>query len=163
MSLTYQPLDWETESLVASLILQDLQEIQDAQKGKGRIDAPITDDQLALQDQLAAAMSHMALLEDIRLAQSLDDALRLDGQCLEALSIVNQAESEDHVAALALQRGDPLPAPTESQRSLGDPFVLALLSVPFPLIHRLVDEFFQESYGARHRCINGWSIFFKPR
>jgi len=74
-------------------------------------------------------MSHMTLLEDLRLAHSLNDALRFDGHYLEALSIVNQAESEDHDAALALQRGDPLPAPTECQRSLGDPFIFASLNL----------------------------------
>jgi hypothetical protein len=143
MSIAHQPLDLETENPVTSLILQDLQEIQDAQKGKGRVDAPITDDQLALQDQLTAVMSHMTLLEDLRLAHSLDDALRFDGHYLEALSIVNQAESEDHDAALALQRGDPLPAPTECQRSLGDPFILASLCVSSIIIQYLINQMFR--------------------
>jgi hypothetical protein len=57
MSISYQPLD---------IVLQDIQEIQNAYKGKGHADAPISDDQLALQDQLTAMMSYMTLLVDIR-------------------------------------------------------------------------------------------------
>lgn len=133
MSTSHQSLDLESESLVASLILQDLQEIQDRQKGKSRADAPIADDQLALQDQLAAIMSHMTLLEDVRVAQSLDDALRLDGDYLQNFSIIDQAEIEDHNAALALQRGEALPPPSASQRYLGDASVIASLFVQFPI------------------------------
>jgi hypothetical protein len=129
MSISYQPLDLETESLITSLVLQDIQEIQNARKGKGRADAPISDDQLALQDQLTTIMSHMTLLDDIRVAQSLNDAICSDAPCLQALSIINQAEIEDHDAALALQRGDPLPPPSASQRSLEDPAVYASLFV----------------------------------
>jgi len=70
MSISYQPLD---------IVLQDIQEIQNARKGKGRADAPISDDQLALQDQLTTIMSHMTLLDDIRVAQSLNDAARSTG------------------------------------------------------------------------------------
>jgi hypothetical protein len=82
---------------------------------------------------MATIMSRMTFLEDIRIAQSLDDALHLDGHCLEALSVVNQAENDDHRAALALARGDPLPPPSVSQRSMGDPSVTASLFVPFPV------------------------------
>jgi len=138
MSIVNLPVDLETDSLVASLILQDIEEIQYAHKGKGRADAPVTDDQLALQDQLTAIMSHMTFLNDIRLARSLDDALGLDAHCLEAFSILNQAENEDHNAALALERGDPLPPPSLSQRSLEDPFILALLSVLFSILRCLI-------------------------
>jgi len=122
--------DLETERIVASLILQDLQEIQDAQKGKRRADAPMTDNQLALQDQLTAIMSHMSILEDMHIAQKLDDALRLDRDCLEALSVINQAEREDRNAALALARGEALPPPSEAQTFLQDHSVIAPLSVP---------------------------------
>ena len=130
----------ETESLVASLILQDLEEIQDARKGKSRAEAPITDDQLALQDQLAAVMSHLTVLEDIRVAHSLDDALRLDARYLEALSIINQAEIEDRNAALALDRGDALPPLTVSQRAMKDPLTLASMSVSSFIIQPLSDH-----------------------
>jgi len=133
MSISYQSLDLETESLITSLILQDIEEIQDAQKGKGRAHAPIADDQLALQDQLTAIMAHITLLEDIRIAKSLDDALRLDEHCLQTLSIVNQAKIEDHDAALALQRGEPLPPRSASQRLLEDPAVFASLFVTYLL------------------------------
>ena len=140
MSISYQSLDLETESLVASLILQDLEEIQDARKGKSRAEAPITDDQLALQDQLAAVMSHLTVLEDIRVAHSLDDALRLDAGYLEALSIINQAEIEDRNAALALHRGDALPPPTASQRAMENPLTLASMSVSSFITQPLSDD-----------------------
>jgi len=130
MSLSYLSLDLETETLAASLILQDLQEIRDAQKGKSRVDIPINDDQLALEDQLTAIVSHLTLLEDARFAQSLDDALQLDNHYLDVLSIVNQGESDDHHAALALMRGESLPPPSVSQRCLQDPSFLASLDSP---------------------------------
>lgn len=128
MSISYLPLDLETEILIASLIIEDLEEIQNARKGKSRANAPMIDDQLALQEQLTSMMSHMTFLEDIRLAKSLDTALRLDRHCLEALSVIDQAETEDHNAALALQRGGPLPSPSAAQMSLSDPMAMASLN-----------------------------------
>jgi hypothetical protein len=140
MSISYQSLDLETEKIVASLILQDLQGIQDAQKGKRRADAPMSDDQLALQDQLAAIMSHMSILEDIHIARNLDDALRLDRDCLEVLSIINRAEREDHDAALALGRGEALPPPSEAQTFLQDRSVITPQSVPLLVMRCLIDQ-----------------------
>jgi hypothetical protein len=141
MSISYQSLDLETERLVASLILQDLQGIQDAQKGKKRADTPMTDDQLALHDQLAAIMSHMSILEDLHIARKLDDALRLDRDCLEALSIINQAEIEDHNAALALRRGEALPPPSEAQTFLQDYSAIGTpQSVSLHVIQCLIDQ-----------------------
>lgn len=147
MSISYQPLDLETERLVASLVLQDLEEIQEAQKGKSRADAPITDDQMALRDQLAAIMSHMTILEDIHIAQNLDNALHLDRDCLEALSIVNQAEADDRNAALALGRGEALPSPSAAQISLQDPSVSAQLSVLFRDTQNLTDPIIRNFRG----------------
>ncbi|KAF7971914.1 hypothetical protein HWV62_19487 [Athelia sp. TMB] len=112
------PMDSATEVLVVSLIIVDAEVILAAKTGKARGDLLISDDELAAQEQLNDGKARLAFLQDCALACSLDRALRLDGDLLQTLCNIDQAEHEDHAAAVALSEGQPLPAPTPLQRSL---------------------------------------------
>lgn len=121
MSLVSSSLDLESEILIAQLAIKDLHDLKTLDKGKGRFDAPQTDSQMAVCEQLGSLLAHISLLEDIRLARSLDSALRLDGDVLERISVVEEAEKEDRQAALTLHRGQRLPAPSASQAFMEKP------------------------------------------
>jgi hypothetical protein len=118
MALVYDSLDAESAALVARLTLDDIAEIESRRKNKGRADAAISDEQLALQIQEETLQSVLSSLDDLRFAKSIDYALGTDRNYLAALSVVDRAAEDDHAAALALQRGEPLPSPSQAQRAL---------------------------------------------
>jgi hypothetical protein len=114
----YNDIDPESAALIASIGLWDIEEIEASKKNKGRADAPLSDEQLALREQAQGFQNILALFEDHKLAQSIDSALSSDRDCLAALSLVEQAAEDDHQSALALFEGRPLPSPSRSQQAL---------------------------------------------
>ena len=116
--------DVDTEILIAKLVLEDINDIEASRKGKSREDAPLTDEQLAIKEQAEASQELLGLLTDFRFALSMDEALEADRSHLAAFSVLNEGEEDDHLAALALSRGEDLPPPTVFQQALEDPSVL---------------------------------------
>ncbi|KAH7930749.1 hypothetical protein BV22DRAFT_1000244 [Leucogyrophana mollusca] len=116
--------DVDTEILIAKLVLEDINDIEASRKGKSREDAPLTDEQLAIKEQAEASQELLGLLTDFRFALSMDEALEADRSHLAAFSVLNEGEEDDHLAALALSRGEDLPLPTVFQQALEDPSVL---------------------------------------
>lgn len=113
-------VDWASEILAAQLVVADIEAAVGSQKGKAPLGSLASDGVLALNEQLRAARSHLSSLGDYCVAQNLAQALRLDQVQLDTLSSINQGEQDDHLAALALSRGQSLPAPTSSQQFLGE-------------------------------------------
>ncbi|KAG1734332.1 hypothetical protein EDB19DRAFT_1728124 [Suillus lakei] len=108
--------DIEAEALVLALSLLDIEEVEGSRKGKLREDACLTDEEVAFNIQAENLKVSLAELQDRRFALSLDEALQTDTAALSALSLINQGERDDHLAALALERGDDdVPTPTHSQ------------------------------------------------
>jgi len=133
MSLSAQPLplfdqqqsiyleDLETTLLIAELARQDLDEVTQSRKGKGRADAPRSDEELAFQFQREQLSDWLAFLEDAKLAKSIGSAIETDQNILQAFSIVEQAAVDDHRAAELLSNGRTLPKPTVAQNQVEDP------------------------------------------
>lgn len=113
--------DEETSLLFARLNLEDIQNIQASRKGKGRIDAPASDEELAFAMEAASLQSLLRAFEDRQFSRSLDSALRSDREALDACSAIERGERDDHLAALACSRGEVLPRPSEYQQSLEKP------------------------------------------
>lgn len=116
-------IDVETALLIARLTLEDIESVDGSSKGKGRADAPPSDETLALQLQAEYSSNYCRLIEDYRLAQSLHNALRTDIDFLDVIAIIEQGAHDDHQAAIALSRGLSLPPPSASQRLLEDPLI----------------------------------------
>ncbi|KZV76498.1 hypothetical protein PENSPDRAFT_741311 [Peniophora sp. CONT] len=116
--------DIESLLLIAQLQLNDASEAQSRATGKLREGSPSSDLQVALDSQVAFLEGYQRLLEDRKLAQSIDRALEQDQRMLGLFAAVDQAEQDDRQAALALSRGERLPPETQSQRSM--PAVVAL-------------------------------------
>ncbi|OJA20405.1 hypothetical protein AZE42_05362 [Rhizopogon vesiculosus] len=110
--------DIETEALIVTLSLIDIQDVEASRKGKSREDAALTDEEVAFNIQAENMKTSLATLQDYRFALSIDEALQADTATLSAISTINQAELDDHLAALALERGHDLPFRTHSQRLL---------------------------------------------
>lgn len=113
--------DLETTLLIAQLARQDLDEVTQSRKGKGRADAPRSDEELAFQFQREQLSDLLAFLEDARLAQSIGSAIETDQNILQTFSIAEQAAADDHRAAELLSNGRTLPNPTAAQKQLEDP------------------------------------------
>ena len=114
-------LDVETASLIAKLALDDLADLMGSRKGKGRADALPSDDEIAYQLQSEQYDQWLSIVEDAKLAKSIDGALATDAAYLDAFITVENAAREDRIAAGLLSRGEALPVPKSCQRRLGDP------------------------------------------
>ena len=119
----YDPISVELDTAVsiARLTLDDITRVDDARKGKMRADAPLSDEEYAFQIQRELLEDSLRVIDDYKVAKTLDVVLDTDFSCLTALAIMEQTATEDHEAALALSRGGPLLPPSRSQRLLGDP------------------------------------------
>ncbi|KAG2032198.1 hypothetical protein BDR03DRAFT_994443 [Suillus americanus] len=118
MNTRFSVPDIEAEALVLALSLLDIEEVEGSRKGKSREDACLTDEEIAFNFQAENLKSSLAELRDRRFALSLDEALQTDTAALSAMSLINQGEQDDHLSALALERGDDVPTPTNSQEVL---------------------------------------------
>jgi hypothetical protein len=118
MALVYNGIDAESAALIARLTLDDIEAIEFSRKNKERADSPLSDEQLALREQAESFNDMLKTLEDFHFARSLDSALAADREYLVTVSVVDQANEDDHRAALALSQGRPLPQPSQAQRAL---------------------------------------------
>jgi len=87
-------------------------------KGKSLEDASLTDEEIAFNRQAEDLKTFVAGLQNHRFARTLDEALQTDIAILGTLPTIHQGEQDDHIAALAFQRGKELPCPTHSQQLL---------------------------------------------
>ena len=71
MALQCDDLDAETSALIARMALEDIEELYNSRKGKGRYDAPLTDAEVALQMQAENLRTFLKLIDDSQVAQSL--------------------------------------------------------------------------------------------
>ncbi|KAF8838341.1 hypothetical protein BDN67DRAFT_98483 [Paxillus ammoniavirescens] len=110
--------DTESELLVAELVLEDIAALEISRKGKKRDDAPLSDEELAIQLQASSIQSFIGLLSDYKFASSIDRALETDASQLTALCNLDEAEHDDHRAAIALEGGRVLPPQTPFQRMM---------------------------------------------
>ena len=120
--------DLDTISLIARLNLDDITEVKDSRKGKQRADVPISDEEYAFHIQGELLEDSLRNIDSYRVAKSLDVALETDYPFLRAIAVVDQAAAEDHEAALALSRGEPLPSQSRAQRLLEN----VVFSLPEP-------------------------------
>lgn len=114
-------LDFETSSLIARLALEDLDELLQTQGHRSNISPPLADSEDILQLQREHYQQLLAIIEDARLATSIEDAVRENGSYMEALLIAEVAAADDRRAAEMLSRGEDLPPPTAAQSLLEDP------------------------------------------
>ncbi|KIK91952.1 hypothetical protein PAXRUDRAFT_148351 [Paxillus rubicundulus Ve08.2h10] len=110
--------DTESALLVAELVLDDIAALEVSRKGEKRDDAPLSDEELAIQLQAASIKSFIGLLSDHQFASSIDRALETDASQLTALCNLDEAEHDDHRAAIALEVGQALPPQTPFQRMM---------------------------------------------
>ena len=116
-------LDTETSTLIAELLYSDLEELTLQRKGKARHDAPRNDAprndaEYALQIQSEQLERMLMQIQDAEIAKRMQDAMRMDQGLIEQMVLNEQAARQDREAALALSRGQRLPAPTKEQRAV---------------------------------------------
>ncbi|KAG6871959.1 hypothetical protein C0995_014470 [Termitomyces sp. Mi166 len=114
-------LDAATSRLIVQLLLQDIAEINARRKGKARVDAPLSDEELAFRMQREFWENTVRTVNDYAMAKSLNDAIDTDYRFLRALSIQEQAAEDDRRAALALSNGRQLPPQSDAQRLVENP------------------------------------------
>jgi hypothetical protein len=114
-------LDVETASLIAKLALDDLADLMGSRKGKARADSLPSDDEVACQLQREQYDQWLSIVEDAKLAKSIDGALVTDAAYLDAFITAEDAAAEDRIAAGLLSRGEALPVPKSCQTRLEDP------------------------------------------
>ncbi|KAK7053521.1 RBR-type E3 ubiquitin transferase [Favolaschia claudopus] len=114
-------IDAASAALISQLALEEIAEIRDSSKGKGRAGAPLSDGDCAFSAYEEEMQDMLRFFQDLELARSLDNALELDQPALSVLSVVEDGARDDHAYAAALERGEPLPAQSEVQRLMEDP------------------------------------------
>ncbi|KAG6855483.1 hypothetical protein H0H87_002210 [Tephrocybe sp. NHM501043] len=121
--MTVEPdaLDAATSKLIAELLLEDISDISRRRKGKGRADAPLSDEELAFRMQRDIWEDTVRTVSDHAMAKSLNAAIDTDNRLLRAVSIFEQAAGDDRRAAQALSNGEPLPPLSKAQRLVEDP------------------------------------------
>ena len=114
-------LDMETAALIAKLALDDLAEVMGSRKGKGRADSLPSDDEIAYQLQREQYDQWLSIVEDAKLAKSIEGALATDAAYLDAYITAEEAAAEDRIAAERISRGEALPDPKSCQTRLEHP------------------------------------------
>ncbi|KAG5642660.1 hypothetical protein DXG03_002372 [Asterophora parasitica] len=107
-----------TMKLIAELALDDITEISNSRKGKGRASAPLSDEEIAFQLQRELLEVDMGELGDFTMARSLNHIIDSDRAFLNALSVAERAEKDDRRAALAVSEGNALPPLSNAQQLL---------------------------------------------
>jgi hypothetical protein len=114
-------LDMETAALIAKLAIDDLADVMGSRKGKARADSLPSDDEIAYQLQSEQYGQWLSIVEDAKLAKSIEGALVADAAYLDAFITAEAAAAEDHIAAEMLSRGEALPNPKSCQTRLEHP------------------------------------------
>lgn len=111
-------IDHKSALLIARIQLEDTLEIERGRKGKARIDADLSDEEVAFNLQASELRSWQHGFQDFALAKSLSDALEQDAEILDAYRVMEEAAVADRRAAEAASRGRALPPAIESQKRL---------------------------------------------
>jgi hypothetical protein len=120
-SIIDDELDMETAALIAKLALDDLADVMGSRKGKARAGSLPSDDEIAYQLQREQYDQWLSIVEDAKLAKSIEGALVADAAYLDAFITAEAAAAEDHIAAEMLSRGEALPNPKSCQTRLEHP------------------------------------------
>jgi hypothetical protein len=115
---TLTPFDLATSILISEIYLEEIESLSEDRKGKKRCDAPLSDEELAFELQQQDFLRLLGVLNDAKVAQSLNEAVQMDGPMMERFALANQAATDDHQYAQALSRGEPLPAKSDAQRAV---------------------------------------------
>jgi len=126
----------ETLALIASLALEDINDVQSRRKGKAKSGAPLTDEEVAFQLFAEEANSLISFSHDAILARSVDSALRSDRSLLREFAAMEVAATRDRQFAVALAEGRPPPtASSPSSRYLpGFPSRTSSITKPISVI-----------------------------
>ena len=114
-------LDLEMTKLIAKLALDDLADLMSSRKGKCREDSIPPDDEIAYLLQCEQYNQWLSIVEDAKVAKSIDSALVADAAYLDAFITAEEAAAEDRNAAELLSRGGALPLPKICQTRLEHP------------------------------------------
>ena len=114
-------LDMVTAALIAKLAHDDLADVMGSRKGKARADSLPSDDEIAYQLQIEQYDQWLSIVEDAKIAKSIEGALVTDAAYLDAFITAEQAAAEDRIAAELLSRGEALPDPKSCQTRLEHP------------------------------------------
>ena len=134
-------LDVELAALIAKLALDDLADIMGSRKGKACDDSLPSDEEIAYLLQSEQYDQWLSIMEDAKLAKSMDSALAADAAYLDAFITAEEAAVEDRVAAEHVSRGEALPVPKNCQTRLEHPnFIMnpELVYVQMILFRQLV-------------------------
>lgn len=111
-------MDPDTAALIAQLCLEDLEDLYRSRKGKARADAPLSNEENALEAQKRYFEQLMTVAEDEKLARSIGTAVEMDQNYLNAFLVAEAAAVADRRAAELLSRGESLPEPNAVQALL---------------------------------------------
>ncbi|KAI0786014.1 hypothetical protein C8Q75DRAFT_773761 [Abortiporus biennis] len=120
MALPSTDVDYEeTLALIASLALEDIDNIRSQRKGKAKAGATISDEELAFRLFAEEANSLLGVAQDAVLAKSIDTALSTDRRILRDFASAEVAAIRDRQFAVALSEGcTTAPAPSPTTHSL---------------------------------------------
>lgn len=134
--------DFEADSLalVASLTLEDLEDVRTSRKGKARSNIPLSDEEFAFQLYAEEANNLLAYSQDSAYAQSIDNALGTDRILLRDYMTLEIQAARDRDVALALNEGrapppDALPATNSSSGPLA--LLMDVMSLEYVLTSRV--------------------------
>ena len=103
----------ELASYELALLLQadDVLDLYEADKGKGAVSRGLTDAQLAICCYAAEIGAVSRMFADMRMAQSLDQAVESDAEELIRFQAEEEQASRDHRLAASLSEGEPVFCP----------------------------------------------------
>lgn len=118
MDYSLSPLDGDLDLVLLSIrfALEDIHQLQTAYPGKARAETVLPDEQLALECQAENLRLLLSSLEDRRIALSFHQAITADSALIENLARLDRVQVDDHNAAQALERNQPLPTLTDDQK-----------------------------------------------
>jgi hypothetical protein len=102
--------DDQSKKIILDLLLQDLQDLQEEQKGK-QTEGRHTDLDLAIDCMRRDIISSQTSIEDEILAHSTSAAISTDQNVLASIQHDERVADQDHRLALAINNGEPAPPP----------------------------------------------------
>lgn len=144
--------DTASELLIAELVLNDIAAVQATRKGKAREDIPRSDEDIAFDLQAASLNARISVLNDHQFASSIDRAIESDARQLRRNMLLEQAERDDHRAAVALGDGHDLPLRTLSQRMMELTLAQSARSIRAWFCNATVDSFQRTYSSAPRKC-----------
>ena len=92
----------DSHALIASLYLEEIEQVQASRKGKAQDGAPLTDEELAFQLYAEEMGRFLAVSRDAILADSIDKAIQADRTLLRAFATFEAQETRDRDMAFTL-------------------------------------------------------------